>query len=261
MKGGYKRNTMTKTTARRKPARRSTRVRNSPRRRSSTSSLKTLSSISIPSNVDEFLNDLSERYGIQPSSARRRPQLIIEESPPVPSVEPIVIESPTEIEIERIPLRTTTGRRTRRTETGRPRTIISNPRPRRTLIIESSSPEEIEVVPRRRLPQNAIILSDSTEVIPLPETTETSISSEVPSISSEEIVSERIPTPIPLIVQNGQPTYAPPRLNGYQAEWHPQTNSYILRRTGRGINIKHKSKKNKNNKKNKIKRKTRKNLQ
>jgi hypothetical protein len=126
MKGGYKRNSISKTTARRKPARRSTRLRNSPRRRStSRNSLKrpilsiTPESISISSDMSEFLNN----HGIQTSS-RRRPQLIIESSPPVSSAEPVVIESPTEIEI-------TPQRRTRR------RTMP-------TLIIASDTTEEIE---------------------------------------------------------------------------------------------------------------------
>lgn len=143
MKGGYKRNNMSKTTSRRKPARKSTRVRNSPRRRKSTSSsLKrpTLSitpeSISIPSDVSEFLN----QYGLQTSSRRRSPQFVleVEDSPPAPVVEPIVIQSPTEIEIETIPLRT---RRTRRTSTQRPRTTRYTQRRRPILIIESDSTE------------------------------------------------------------------------------------------------------------------------
>ena len=127
MKGGYKRNNISKTitkTSRRIPVRRSMQVRNSPRRRTTSSSLKrpilsiTPESISISSDVSEFLNN----HGIQTSS-RRRPQLIIESSPPVSSAEPVVIESPTEIEI-------TPQRRTRR------RTMP-------TLIIESDTTEEL----------------------------------------------------------------------------------------------------------------------
>lgn len=220
---------------------------------SSSESLKSLTPISLSSfDPDEVLSQVLNQNLDRRSET---PEIIVTSSPEEiinQVMQPLAVESPEEIEI--IPRRTTRTRRS--TNTSRTRRRRSRP----TFIIESSSPEEIEIVPRRtrrrRLPQNAIILSDSTEVMPLPETRETSITSEEPSVASEEIVSERIPTPIPLIVQNGQPTYAPPQLNGYQAEWHPQTNSYILRRTGRGINIKHKSK----NKKHKIRRKTRKNL-
>jgi hypothetical protein len=132
MKGGYKRNNMSKTTGRRKPARKSTQMRNSARRRTSTRSSSktpllsiTPESISIPSDISEFLN----QYGVQTSSRRRSPQLVleVEESTPFPSAEPVVIESPTEIEIETIPLRTRRTRRTRRyTQRRRPILIIES---------------------------------------------------------------------------------------------------------------------------------------
>jgi len=118
--------------------------------------------------------------------------------------------------------------------------LSQNQRKKKRLIIESSSDfdpdQELEDVLRRQTSSPEVtILSETTPSSPLP------IPSQTPSSEEEEFEItpvRRTRRPVQINIPTPRQVVIPPRPNvpGFTSEWHPATQSYILRREPTVIN-------------------------